>query len=215
MRSFTVLLFASLSLTALAADYGTTTNPTPNMAHAHMEHVDKRWASTPDQQGFLTTAIAEASIAEQHSLAATQASNLAELKVHVRQVAQALSGESSGNGLGFGVVDAAKGAKKHIMLAAQSPGSSDAVQLHALHIGTSASNVALWAEQAIALTDNVAVMNDLSEARTKVNAIHDLVTAIVHGADADGDQVITWHRNEGGLAQAQWHMDLLNTAEGL
>ena len=100
-----------------------------NAAHTHIGHVADGWRDTPDNQGLLPTAIAEAKIAAQHAaLAAKDPSNLDAMKRHTGHVLNAVDPEAMANGpgLGYGVKRAAAGAATHIELAAKSDGASGA-----------------------------------------------------------------------------------------
>ncbi len=220
MKITTFLFLAALSAQSISSEYGKKTEipegQMVNMAQSHLGHVYASWPTTPNQEGFLTTAIEEANIEKTHiDLAMQQSANLEWLKLHTSHVVHALDGKGQGPGLGFGLSDASKGVKKHIMLAAQSPGSSDAIQLHALHIATSAKNVTNWSKKALNIGKKLEKTNNLNEAQTYAIELQFLMNAIVSGIDANEDGVITWHEGEGGLTQAKIHMDLLKAAEGL
>ena len=101
------------------------------------------WHDTPDGQGLLPAAIAEARIAAQHAaLAAKDPANLDAMKLHSAHVLHAVDPEQieNGPGLGYGVKKAAAGAAQHIMAASNAEGASDAVKAHANHVATSAQN---------------------------------------------------------------------------
>ena len=126
-----------------------------NAAHTHIGHVADGWRDTPDNQGLLPTAIAEAKIAAQHAaLAAKDPSNLDAMKRHTGHVVNAVDPEAMANGpgLGYGVKRAAAGAATHIELAAKSDGASGGVTAtHSNHIATSARNTVARADEIIAL----------------------------------------------------------------
>ena len=72
-----------------------------NAAHTHIGHVMDGWGDTPDGQGLLPAAIAEATIAAQHAaFAAKDPSNLDAMKLHAAHVLQSVDPEQISNGPG-------------------------------------------------------------------------------------------------------------------
>jgi len=187
-----------------------------SMSHSHIGHVYDAWGSTPNNMGFLPTALAEAKIAETHvSLALKQSDNLKWLQTHTVHVRHALSGEGSGPGMGFGVLAGSKGVVKHIALAAQGSDASANVVLHAEHVASSANNAVSWAMEAISLCDVIASTNTASAATEHVTNLQKLINAIVMGMDANKDGNIGWQKGEGGLYMADKHMGFMMKGEGL
>jgi len=189
-----------------------------NMAHAHMGHVTTSWKDTPDKQGLLPTAMAEAKIAKQHAgLALQQPANLAWLKTHTGHVLHAVdpSAEAKGPGLGYGVMKAASGVAQHIDFAAGSDGASGNVKAHAEHVGTSAGNTVDWAKQIAALAGQVKASTSAADAAAKARQIDALASQLVDGTDANKDGKVTWVKGEGGLGQAELHMGFMSKGEGL
>lgn len=189
-----------------------------NMAHAHMGHVGKAWNDTPGGKGLLPTAIAEAKIAAQHAgFAASKPDNLAWMQTHTRHVLHAVdpSVESKGPGLGYGVKKAAAGCAKHIGLAAKSDGASKNVKAHAVHIATSCSNTMARVREIAALGKFVLSSNSAADAADTVERIKVLSDQLLAGVDANGDGKITWHQDEGGLAEAAKHLGFMSKGEGM
>src|ERR671911_1823769 len=94
-------------------------------AHVHIGHVMTTWTDTPNTQGLLPVAIADATVAATHGeLMQKSADNLDVLKLHAGHVLHALDPtlEPKGPGSGYGVKRAAAGALEHIHLAAKSAG---------------------------------------------------------------------------------------------
>jgi hypothetical protein len=137
------------------------------------------------------------------------------IKVHSQHVAHALDGEGNGPGLGFGIYAASKGVSQHVMLAAQAPGSSSAIQEHALHVSTSAKNVMAWSKAALIVTKKIEKSNSLNDALPYLSELEALVDAMQSGVDENQDGSITWVKNEGGLEQANNHMNIIKAAEGI
>lgn len=185
-------------------------------AHAHMGHVLEGFGATPDGDGLLPTAQAEAEVAAQHAgLAAADRSNLQGMQLHARHVLHAVDpGQiESGPGLGFGVKQAAEGIAQHIQLAAGAEGASDAVRTHAEHVATAARAVAQRAEEIVDLVDQIENAYDYTEAGEYVGRLETLAEQLTTGADSNGDGQIGL--DEGGLQHVDQHMQLMAGAEGL
>lgn len=189
-----------------------------NDAHVHIGHVATGWMDTPDNAGLLTTAESEAGVALQHAgLALSKPSNLDSITLHTRHVMHAINPESQagGPGGGYGLAKAASEANTHIGLAAGTGDASDAVKLHAAHVGASTKNVVSWSGEAMRLAEAVLAADDATAAAESAAAMRDLLEAIVNGTDANGDGRISWREGEGGLTQARVHLGLMMKAEGL
>jgi hypothetical protein len=189
-----------------------------NMAHAHMGHVLTSWQDTPDQAGFLPSARAEADVAVQHAgFAASRPDDLDWMKLHVVHVVHAIdpTAAPAGPGLGYGLERATQGMAQHVGFAAESEGASDNVKLHAGHVATSAGNVVQWSERIVVLGTAVDAATSAAAAAPIVAEIEVLTLAIRNGTDADGDGQVTWQAGEGGLAQAEQHMEFMRQGEGL
>jgi len=189
-----------------------------NAAHNHIGHVMDGWRDTPEGQGFLPTAVAEARIAAQHaSLAAKDPSNLDAIKRHSAHVLHAVDPEQieTGPGLGYGVKKAAAGAAQHITAASNADGASDAVQTHATHIATSAQNTVERADEIVALAQKIAIATSAADASSLVTDLNTLAQQLLAGTDANGDGRTGWQEGEGGLEVAETHANLMKQAEGL
>ena len=189
-----------------------------NAAHNHIGHVMDGWRDTPEGQGFLPTAVAEARIAAQHaSLAAKDPSNLDAIKRHSAHVLHAVDPEQieTGPGLGYGVKKAAAGAAQHITAASNADGASDAVQTHATHIATSAQNTVERADEIVALAQKIATATSAADASSLVTDLNTLAQQLLAGTDANGDGRTGWQEGEGGLEVAETHANLMKQAEGL
>jgi hypothetical protein len=189
-----------------------------NPAHTHVGHVMDGFSGTPNGQGLLPTAQAEAAIAAQHAgFAARDPENLAAMKQHAAHVLHALdpSRIAQGPGLGYGVKRAAEGVAAHIGLAGSSDGASANVGTHAQHVAASARTVVARADEAIEVAVRIEAAATAAEAAPLVAQLHALTTRIVEGHDANGDGRVTWEEGEGGLQHVEQHMNLLRSAEGL
>ena len=189
-----------------------------NPAHIHIGHVLTTWKDTPNMQGFLPVALADAQVAATHAeLMQKSPDDLESMKLHAGHVLHALDPalEAAGPGSGYGVKRATAGALQHIHLAAQSEGASQNVQTHAWHVSASLSNVMAWTDEAIAMAHKIRAATSASEAAAVVTEVITQMNSIVNGMDANRDGSIGWHTGEGGLAHAKSHMDLMVKGEGL
>lgn len=188
------------------------------MAHAHIAHVSKAWGDTPQGMGLLPVALAEAKTAVQHAgFAASKPDDLGWMQLHSRHVLHAVdpAAEPKGPGLGYGVIKAAAGTIKHIKLAAKSEDASNNVKAHAVHVATSAENALTRAEEITVLAKRVIASSSAAEAYPLVQKIQQLATALNAGVDADGDGVISWQQDEGGLLEADKHLGFMIKGEGI
>ena len=189
-----------------------------SMVHTHIGHVMTKFQGTPNEQGLLPTALAEAKIAAQHAaLAAKTPDNLDAMKLHAGHIIHAVdpSVEMKGPGLGYGVKRAAAGAAQHIQLAAKVEGASKNVQTHSAHVAASANNVVTRADEIVALAQKIRAAISPADAAALVSQLNMLAQELVAGMDANKDGRVTWEPTEGGLQQAQQHMELLVKGEGL
>lgn len=189
-----------------------------NQAHAHVRHVAEAFEDAPEERGLLATALAEAAVVREHAgLAAQDTTDLEAMKTHTGHVLHALdpAEHEEGPGLGYGLRPAAAGTLRHIELAAAAPGASASVEIHADHIAAATGNVIEWADEMIGLAHRVHASTEAEEAAELVREIRTLAGQLVGGVDADGDGEVGWQEGEGGLEQAEQHVDLLVRAEGI
>jgi hypothetical protein len=183
----------------------------------HIGHVMTSFSNTPDQQGLLPTAMAEAQIAAQHAqLAGRSPGDLDAMKLHTAHVLHAVdpSVEANGPGKGYGVKRAATGVAQHIGLAAGTDGASQNIKTHATHVTASAEAVVERADAIGALGQKIRAAETAAAAAPMVAELNTLVAQLVSGVDANGDGTIGWQKGEGGLQHAQQHMELLVRGEG-
>ncbi len=212
------LITPLLSVLLLTGSFAAADTKPANIAHVHMGHVSAAWNDTPDKAGLLPTAISEAKVARQHAgFAAKKPGDLNWMKRHTTHVMHAIdpSRMAKGPGLGYGMIKAAKGAAKHINLAANSADASANVKAHAMHVATSAGNAAAWGEQIMTLAGQVQSASSAAAAAPKVQQIAELTRRIIDGYDANGDGKVTWVKGEGGLMEAKKHMGIMYKGEGL
>lgn len=187
--------------------------------YAQLDEVAVSYPDTPNGQGLLATALAEADIALQHArLGAEDSLTLVPMRRHANHAVHALDPAvvaGVGPGLGYGVRRAASEAG-HIMETVTATDSlSQNVSVHALAIATSLANAVQWSDQAVELAQQIQRTSSVTTALPLVRRLESLCHAIRWGRDADGDDVVGWHQGEGGLAQAEYHMNALRRGEGL
>ena len=168
-------------------------------AHTHIGHVLSGWKDTPENKGFLPTAIAEAMVADKHAgLAVEKLYDLKYMQTHALHVLHAIdpTAIAKGPGLGYGVIRAAAGAIKHIEFAAGSDGASDNVKLHATHVAASANNAVERAQLILIEIEHVRLARTARQANHHVVKIRELAAQLLDGYDADGDGKISWKPGE-------------------
>jgi hypothetical protein len=180
-------------------------------AGVHIGHVLNSFGDTPNKQGLLPVAMAEAKTAIQHAGLAARATTLDAMKLHAGHVINALDPMlvPTGPGLGYGMKKAALGVAMHIELAAKTDSASANVKTHAVHVATAARAAASRADSAIALAQKVQAATTLEQATPLVNQLVTLTQQLVSGVDANKDGKIGWDAVEGGLQQASDHMTLM------
>ena len=185
-------------------------------AGVHIGHVAVKFFTTPDSAGLLPVAFLEARVAIQHAgFAARPNTPLAAMQMHAGHVINALDPTivAAGPGKGFGLKKAALGVATHIELAAKSEGASAHIKMHAVHIAMAARSAAARADQIILLAQQVQKAIDQAEAAKLIGQIQSLCNELVAGLDVNADGKISWDKDEGGLQQAQDHLNLLLAGE--
>jgi hypothetical protein len=182
----------------------------------HIGHVIQAFGDTPNMQGLLPVAMADAKVAAQHAaLAAKDPNNLDAMKLHAGHVLNALDPTivPKGPGSGYGVKKATLGVVTHINLAAKATGASQNVITHANHVSTSAQNTLTRCDEAIELAKKVQTSTSASDAAALISQLVSVTTQLTAGVDKNNDGRITWEAGEGGLQQADEHMKLMLAGE--
>ncbi|MGH7468641.1 MAG: DUF4168 domain-containing protein [Longimicrobiales bacterium] len=182
----------------------------------HLGHITSGFSGTPNGQGLLPTAMAEARIVAEHAaLAAKSSSNLEVMKTHAGHVIHAIDpGQADrGPGNGYGLKKAAAGVAAHIELAARSEGASQNATTHSVHVATAARNTVQRADQILALAQQIQATTTASEAAALVTRLNALAEQLMAGHDANGDGRIGWQEGEGGLQHVEQHVNLLMQGE--
>jgi len=190
----------------------------PHPTHAHLGHVAEGWRDTPDGMGFLPTALAEAAIAAQHAaFAARNLEDLDNIQRHSAHVLHAIdpSRIAEGPGRGYGLQRAAEGVLAHLGMAMDHPEATTNLHNHGHHVVTSTENTLLRVARIRELTDAISAAGSASDAAPWVQELREVAEQLVTGVDRDGDGQVSWREGEGGLAQAEQHMEFLLRGEGL
>lgn len=185
-----------------------------NMVQTHIGHVMDSFNGTPMSMGLLPTAMAEAKIAAQHAGFAAKATTLAMIQTHAGHVMNAIDPASTdkGPGLGYGLKKAAAGVAMHADLAGKAPEANAGVKMHAMHVNTAAMNVAAMSDEVLAIGQKIKASTSMDEALKLAADLQKKAEQLTAGVDANGDGTIGWNKPEGGLAQAQQHMELMKKA---
>ncbi|MGH7502087.1 MAG: hypothetical protein ACREL7_10050 [Longimicrobiales bacterium] len=189
-----------------------------NPAHAHIGHLADAFRGTPEGKGLIPTAIAEANVVAQHAaLAARDPNDLDAAKTHAGHIMHAIDPASAerGPGLGYGLKPAVTAALNHAGLAARSEGASQNVANHTGHITASLTNTSQRADRIAELAKGIQAAASAADAAPLVTELNTVASQLVPGVDANGDGRVGWQENEGGLQQAEQHVGLLKTAEGI
>ncbi len=182
---------------------------------AHLGHVLQSFGDTPNKQGLLPTATAEARTAATHAgLAARDLNDLVAMQLHAGHVLHAVSpaAGSSGPGLGYGVKRAAEGVAAHVTMAGAVQGAPADVAMHAMHVATAARTTVSRTDQIATLVKRIQEAKTANDASSLVSQLVSLANELTLGRDADADGRFEWKEPEGGLQQAEEHAKLLVTA---
>jgi hypothetical protein len=192
-----------------AAGQGQSGNP-------HIGHVMTAFAAAPGGKGLLPTAMSEGAVVVQHAgLAARNTGNLDAMKLHAGHIIHAIEpGEgTSGPGSGYGLKKAAENVAAHIELAGKANGASQNIVTHSVHIATAARNTVKRADEILALAQQIQGATSATAAAELVARLNTIAGQLIPGFDANGDGRIGWQEGEGGLAQAEQHVNLMMQAE--
>ena len=217
MRNVTYVLFGLALMVGSVGGGVVAARQQADMVKTHIGHVTTSFQAAPMEQGLLPTAVAEARTAAQHAgLAASSEGDLDGMKRHAGHVVHAVdpSVEAQGPGLGYGVKRAAMGVAQHIGLAAMAAGASDNVMTHSMHVSASANNVVARADEVVAVAQQIQAATTAAEADAHLADLSRLAEQLYAGVDANEDGRVGWQTGEGGLQQAEMHMQLMLKGEG-
>ena len=185
-------------------------------AQTHIGHVLDGFNGTPEGMGLLPTALAEAKVAADHAALAAKGASLQMIQTHAGHVLNALDPMlvAQGPGKGYGLKKAAQGVAQHATLAANAGNANEMVKTHSMHVSTAATNVVTMADEVIALAQKIRMSTSQQEAQQLAMEMQTKAEQLTTGVDADKNGQISWNKPEGGLNQAQQHMNFMKTAAG-
>lgn len=186
-------------------------------AHAHILHVREAFSGTPDGEGLLAVAVADAETTVQHARlsAGGDPTDIDPMIRHARHVLHAVDPTQfpNGPGSGFGLKAAADAIVRHIEMAAAAPDASDNVRTHAAHVAAAARATAERAERMAAKVGEIVGAGVYNRAYPLTGELAELAEALAGGEDLSGDGTVSL--DEGGLNQVEQHLNLMADGEGL
>ena len=186
-------------------------------AHTHIAHVREAFSGTPDGQGLLAIAIADAETVLEHARlsAGGDPTDIDPMIRHARHVLHAVDPSQfpNGPGSGFGLKVAAEGIIRHIELAAAAGDASENVGTHAAHVAAAAQATAERVDRIAAKVGEILAAGVYNLAYPLTDELVELAEALAAGTDASGDGTISL--DEGGLDQVERHLNLMAEGEGL
>jgi hypothetical protein len=185
-------------------------------AQTHIGHVLDSFNGTPMNMGLLPTALAEAKTAAQHADFAAKATTLQQIQTHAGHVINAIDPTivAQGPGAGYGVKKAAQGVAQHADLASKASNANDMVKTHAMHVTTAATNVVAMCDDIVGIAQKIRMSTSQEEAQKLAMEMATKTQELTTGVDADKNGQISWNKPEGGLNQAQQHMNFMKAAAG-
>jgi hypothetical protein len=88
------------------------------------------------------------------------------------------------------------------------------VKTHSMHVSTAANNVVAMSDEIIGIAQKIRMSTSLEEAQKLAADMQTKAEQLTTGVDADKNGQISWQAPEGGLNQAQQHMNFMKTAAG-
>jgi hypothetical protein len=185
-----------------------------NPMATHVGHVADAFTGTPQGQGLLPTARAEADIMVRHlALAAGDVADLEAIKMHVGHALHAVDPTvvTMGPGLGYGLKRAAQEAAEHVGYVRDDDGASTRVKIYAHQVAGAALTTVDRCDEFI---EKAQELREATTAEAAADLLEELTTLgnqIIHGRDANNDNGIGPRYGEGGLEQARQSLAVLKT----
>lgn len=181
-------------------------------------YVAANYLDTPGKVGLLAMARTEAGVAVQHAgFMARALDNLQTLQMHAGHVLHAMDPttmpSATAPGKGYGVKRALEGVVTYSELAVATVGASTNVKAHTIHIIAATQSTSKRADQVIVIARKIQSATTVAAAASLVGQLTSLCNELLAGIDLNADGKIGWGDGEGGLQQAQDHMNLLLAGE--
>lgn len=186
--------------------------PLPRPAAERLDRLVAAAPETPGGMGLIAAGMAEAEIALEHvSLAGRNPGSLSDMQRHMTHVLHAIDPTEVGRGpgMGFGVVPAARGTLLQIEQIRDIDGLPGVASFHAPYVARSARGTLARATEAIDLARQIQRATSAPTAHRLVERLGETVRAMAYGFDRDGDGRVGHIEDEMGLAQARYHLMLV------
>ena len=197
---------------ALAALFSASSASAQATISPHVGHVLTSFRDTPEQKGFLETAVAEADVAIQHAgLGMRDLTSLDNMKRHGGHVLHAVDPTliAAGPGKGYGLKKAATNIANHIEMAGAAADQPAGVTTHSVHVAASARNTAQRADEIAVLAQQIQDATTAEEAKPLFEQLNEKAQQLRAGLDANNDGRVGWQEGEGGLDACETHMNLM------
>ena len=197
---------------ALAALFSASDASAQGSVSPHVGHVQTSFRDTPEQKGFLETALAEADVAIQHAgFGMRDLTSLDNMKLHGGHVLHAVDPTliAMGPGKGYGLKKAASNIASHISMAGAAEDQPAGVKTHSVHVAASATNTVQRADEIAVLAQQIQSASTAAEAKLLFEQLNAKAQQLRAGLDANNDGRVGWQEGEGGLDACETHMDLM------
>lgn len=186
--------------------------PLPQEAATQVGYITRAYPEAPGGTGLIDAGTAEARIAMEHvALAGRDPTDLSSMSRHMAHVLHAIDPAEvgTGPGMGYGVKRAAQAVASHAEQLAAMQEVPGVLAFHAPHAARAARGAIVQADEAIELARQVQRATSATTARRALRRLADVVRWMAYGGDRDEDGRIGHSEGESGLAQARYHLSLV------